>query len=222
VIYRFPVRIVALIAVLGTYGWARPAHAEHIQVFANQGATISVSSMGTAYGVSPSLSVGILIPTEDVNFRVSTQYTALRAVRDTLPTVVHHGAMLCDVVVPKALGSDRFYVAAGLGVGVRRLAEGRLLRNERKVDAPATALGYYIVADTVGAGFNEPVGDLVGRIGMGVHLLRSARWNAAVEIRYQAAFGIGNPPGVSLDQRAEETIQIGFVVGWAVPRRGRP
>lgn len=198
-----------LCGIVFSVGMARP---KTLSLLASQQGVFPLTSMGAAYGPSPAVELGLGLNTSELSYRISAGYMMLLASRDTLPKPVHHASAVGEVVIPRVFDSNRFYVTAGIGVGTRQLPEGRMLVAERKVDAPWSPYGYYTVLDTSFAGHGARVADLIGRVGVGLRVHRSPRWNAGLELRYQAAYGIGNPAGVELDMRADEMVGLGLVV----------
>ena len=218
---RFQVLRVIAGVLIGVAGLVSTPEAAVATFYVCQQAVCPVNSMGTAYGLSPTLEAGFRFAVSSVDYRVSAAYAMLVSVRDTLPAAVHHGSVAGDVVFHRAFGTERLYGLAGIGLGTRRLPEGRVVYNERKVDAPWSPYGYYVVQDTVSGGFGARVVDLIGRAGIGFVFHESPRWRGAVEVRYQAAFGIGNPPGITLDMRTDEMIGAGVTIEWVRAYRHR-
>ena len=218
---RFQVLRAIAGVLIGIAGLVSTPEAAVSSYYVCEQAAYLVNSVGKAYGVSPALEAGLRFGSSSVDYRVSTAYTMLVSASDTLPAVVHHGSVAGDVIFPRAFGAERLYGFAGIGFGTRRLPEGRIVYDERKVDAPWSPYGYYVVQDTVSGGFGARVFDLIGRAGIGYVFHESRRWRGAVEVRYQAAFGVGNPPGITLDMRTDETIGAGVTIEWVRAYRHR-
>ncbi|HPU85121.1 MAG TPA: hypothetical protein PLE60_07280 [Candidatus Latescibacteria bacterium] len=218
---RFQVLRAIAGVLIGVAGLVDTPEAAVASFYVCQQAAYPVNSMGTAYGLSPSFEAGFRFASSAVDYRVSAAHTMLVSSRDTLPAVVYHGSVAGDVFFPRAFDAERLYALAGIGLGTRRLPEGRVVYDERKVDAPWSPYGYYVVRDTIAGGFGARVVDLIGRVGIGFVFHESPRWRGAIEARYQAAFGIGSPPGITLDMRTDETIGAGVTIEWVRPFRHR-
>jgi hypothetical protein len=120
--------------------------------------------------------------------------------------VVHHGSLAAEIALPAAFGVRRLGLIGGVGVGLRRLSEGRVFQEEMLGE------DQFPVRIRVRKGVGEPTVDLVGRLGIGLALWETPRWSLSAEARYQASFAAINPPGISLDLRIDEVLQAGLVL----------
>jgi hypothetical protein len=162
--------------------------------------------MDNSFGISPALSVGVRRDASGRAYRVSATYSGYHCIIDTIGGTAHHASITGDVILPCPFGIPRTSVIGGLGLGVRRLREGR----DR--DFEVVGYGGYTRTEIIRVAFDKVVPDLVGRVGLAVDIVRTANWTLSTEIMYQAAYGLHNPEGVTLDLRADETLIFGLVL----------
>ena len=169
-------------------------------------ASLPLTTMRESFGPSPTVALALGMASQPVGYRLAVAYTALHSTVDSLPGTVHHGSVTADLIVPQAFTIRRLFLLGGVGLALRRLHEGRVIEER------TTTREGYTVTTYPRVGFDEPVLDLVARLGMEIRLWRTARWSLAAEAIYQASYVLKNPPGVSLDLRVDELIQAGLVV----------
>jgi len=219
-------------AILVTNLFPSRATAAPWSVFLVPQASIPINLMTDYYGPSPSLGIGVGFERESVEFRLTGRYTALRSTVSALPETakylnnpatprydptwiptwvtsldgtVHHVSLTADLVIPRAFDIRWLRLIGGLGVGVRRLNEGRQF-DETTLDEHRTE-----IRTRIRRGFGEPTVDLVGRIGVEIRIWEARTWSLWGEALYEASYAEINPPGISLDLRVDEMIRTGLV-----------